>query len=138
MKPLLITALAFALTACAQDLSVKDDGPMKHDNAMLLAGSEWGLEDAPNAFVQFGAEGKLTGHGNCNRFFGSYSQDGQALSIGPIGATKMMCPPEIMQVERRLLGALDAARSIEATHLVLILKDADGTELLTLQRRDWD
>ncbi len=107
-------------------------------NLASLAGSEWGAPDLGDAFVQFQSGGKLIGHGGCNRFFGSYSEDGPRLNIGPLGATKMMCPPLLMETERRLMGALQRAATIEATHLVLILKDKDGTPLLRLQRRDWD
>ena len=103
-----------------------------------LAGSEWGSPDLGDAFVQFQSEGKIIGHGGCNRFFGSYSQTGKTLDIGPLGATKMMCPPPQMTTERALMGALQDTAEVDATHLVLILKDKDGTPLLTLQRRDWD
>ena len=103
-----------------------------------LAGSEWGAADLADAFVQFQSGGKLSGHGGCNRFFGTYKQDGIALTISPLGATKMMCPPPQMETETRLMGALQNTVSVDATHLVLILKDKDGKALLELQRRDWD
>lgn len=103
-----------------------------------LAGSEWGSADLGEAFVQFQAGGKLIGNSGCNRFFGSFTQTGQNIEIGPLDATKMMCPPAQMDIERTVLGALGNTKSVDATHLVLILKDKDGTPLLTLQRRDWD
>lgn len=103
-----------------------------------LAGSEWGLAGNDEVFLQFQSDGKTIGHGGCNSFFGGYVQDGSALTLGPIGATKKLCPPAIMQIETRLLSVLDQTRSAKATHLSLILRAADGTSLLTLQRRDWD
>lgn len=38
-------------------------------------------------------EGRVTGTGVCNRFFASYDlAEGNAVTIGAVGATKMMCP----------------------------------------------
>ncbi len=48
----------------------------------------------------------------------------------------MACPQ--LDVERRVLQTLDGAVRAEATHLKLVLKDAAGRELVTLQRRDFD
>lgn len=105
--------------------------------AMLLAGSEWGLDGNDKAFVQFG-DGRVSGHGGCNRFGGSYTQDETRLSIGPLMATRMACAPEVMSAEQEFMDALQAARHVEATHLLLTLKDESGGVLLTLKRRDFD
>ena len=126
-------ATALILASCAGDPALTEKPYF-----FSLAGSEWGGHDLADAFVQFQSNGKLSGHGGCNRFFGTYKQDGIALTIGPLGATKMMCPPPQMETETRLMGALQNTVSVDATHLVLILKDKDGKALLELQRRDWD
>lgn len=105
---------------------------------MNLAGSEWGAPDLGDAFVQFQSQGKVIGHGGCNRFFGQYTQNGNAVKIGPLASTKMMCPPPQMETQARLTGALQSAVRVNATHTVLILEGKDGTPLLELQRRDWD
>ena len=55
-----------------------------------------------------------------------------------LAATLMACSDDQMQAERSFFDALAATRTFEATHLKLILKDAAGAVLLTLQRRDWD
>lgn len=132
MKPILILS-AVLLSACAGD-AARDVKPQ----LSTLAGSEWGRPDLGDAFVQFQGEGKLIGHGGCNRFFGSYTQDGSSVEIGPLGSTKMMCPPAQMDIENTIMSALQDTASVDATHLVLILNDKDGTPLLELQRRDWD
>jgi heat shock protein HslJ len=104
-----------------------------------LAGSEWGPAGGgkPDRFVQF-KEGTVAGHGGCNRFFGAYTQDGGAIKIGPLAATRMMCEPAVMDAERAWLQMLERARRIEASHAVLVLKDEAGAEIARLQRRDWD
>lgn len=102
---------------------------------MDLAGSEWGTS-VERQFVKFGTDGKITGNGGCNRFFGIYTQDGNTLQIGPIGSTKMACAN--LRQEQEFFQTLTATQSIEATHTVLVLKGENSTPLLTLQRRDWD
>lgn len=136
---ILIGAVAtLALSACAK--VVKDS----QDAAPLttLAGSEWAPEmaaDTPSKaeqFVAFKAEGEVIGHGGCNRFFGSYSQEGDALSFGPLASTRMACPD--MTSEYAFLETLKNTRAVEATHLKLVLKGEGGETLMTLRRRDWD
>jgi heat shock protein HslJ len=48
----------------------------------------------------------------------------------------MACPK--LDLERRVLQVLDGAARADATHLTLVLKDAAGLTLVTLQRRDFD
>jgi heat shock protein HslJ len=138
MKALIIAALT--LNACA------GEPPMEPKSTLNLVGSEWGLAETESLFIPFTGsqfiafkvDGKLSGHGGCNRFFASFEQDGEALSIGPIGSTKMLCPPETMDAERALFEALKNTASADISHLTLTLKDRNGAPILTLQRRDWD
>ena len=58
--------------------------------AATLAGSEWrpievegvAIEGTPEIFLQFRGEGKVTGHGGCNRVFGSFTLDGDRIEFG--------------------------------------------------------
>lgn len=101
-----------------------------------LAGSEWGFPWSKDAYVQFRQGGDVTGFAGCNRFRGAYTYKDGVLKIGPLATTRMACPQ--LDVERRVLQTLDGAVHAEATHLKLVLKDAAGRELVTLQRRDFD
>lgn len=127
MKNLIIMAVIVALGAVA----AKADG-------IALAGSEWGFGDGDKRFIQFGADGRVSGHAGCNRFGGSYSEDGGKLSFGPIAMTRMMCPPPDMERERELTELLQNTRQFEATHRKLTLISGSGQVLATLQRRDFD
>jgi heat shock protein HslJ len=106
--------------------------------AMLLAGSEWGYAAGGDITVQF-ADGQVSGSGGCNRFGGSYTQDGDRLKFGTLAATQMACIDDaVMQQEQQFFQMLAAVHTTEATHAKLILKDAAGKELAVLVRRDWD
>jgi heat shock protein HslJ len=130
MKHILPVLFASALTIS----SVMADG------VMSLAGSEWGLgpDDKNGVTVSFAADGRVSGALGCNRFTGTYTQDGLALEFGPLASTRMACDEEKMKTEQLLSEALSATKQADITHLKLILQDAGGKELLVLQRRDID
>ena len=102
-----------------------------------LAGSEWapdGSGDGP--FIQFKADGAVSGNGGCNRFSGQYSHEADLLEIGPLMSTKMACLK--LDQEQAFFQALDKTKRMAATHHVLLLKNDAGETLMTLRRRDGD
>ncbi len=103
-----------------------------------LAGTEWGLGNGGDRFVQFGSDGKVSGHAGCNRFFTSYEQSGSKLKIAGIATTRKLCSEAAMNQEKEWLSMLKRVRAIELTHLTLILYGAERTRLATLKRRDFD
>ena len=129
-------ASAVLLTACAAQTP---EGPAQKEieqkEIMPLAGSEWAT-DIEGQFIQFGAEGKVSGNGGCNRFGGAYTQDGTALSFGPLMSTKMACM--ILSDEQKFFDVLANTKQAEITHLTLVLKDEAGDVLASLVRSDWD
>ena len=134
LRPFPILLVTLALSACVKVAkNVKGASPLAS-----LAGSEWGPEgrETLDQFVAFKSDGEVIGHGGCNRFFGSYDQDGDVLKFGPLASTKMACPN--LGEEQAFMSALQSARQIEATHLRLVLKGENGETILTLRRRDWD
>lgn len=134
LRPIPLLLATLALTACMKIAKTsKAKSPLSS-----LAGSEWGPEPVGGVeqFVGFKAGGEIAGHGGCNRFFGTYEQDGMRLTVGPLASTRMACPH--LKEEAAFLEMLQNARIIEATHMKLVLKDDDGVTLMTLRRRDWD
>lgn len=106
---------------------------------MLLIGSEWGVMGGAEApTLQFN-DGTVLGSGGCNPFDGPYTQDGDTIRIGPLAASQMACTDEaVMAKERDWFAMLAAARTVEASHAVLFLKDETGKVLVKIARRDWD
>jgi heat shock protein HslJ len=106
---------------------------------MVLAGSEWGYASGGDPTLQFGDRNQVFGSGGCNRFAGSYTQNEDKVTIGPLIATQMACLDEkVMQAEQEFLHMLGAVRQAGITHGKLVLKDANGKVLASLIRRDWD
>lgn len=51
-------------------------------------------------------EGQVGGRAGCNSFRGTYRLDGSELTLSPLAATLIGCPPPLDEVERRILDRL--------------------------------
>jgi len=102
---------------------------------------EWRLEQldgkpaSPDAdLTATFADGRVSGSGGVNRYFGSYKADGDALTVSDIGSTKMAGPGHLMAQESRFFAALAATRSARMADGKLILVDEAGKERLVFSR----
>ena len=81
----------------------------------------------------FGDDDSLTGSAGCNTYTASYEVAGEIISIGPAGATRMMCaePEGIKEQESAYLAALDSAATYEIRGSSLEVRDSEGTRMLS-------
>ena len=86
--------------------------------------------------VSLTAEGEVQGRGGCNGFRGRYTLDGVTLTLGPIASTRRACPPPQMQQETRFFAALEATRAFRIEDGRLLLLDAAGAPVATLERQE--
>ena len=108
-----------------------------------LAGGHWrpssiGLESlAPKTpvYVAFSDDGKVTGFGGCNRFFGGYTVSGNSIKIGPLASTRKGCP-DTLNLEIEFFKALQGAETFEQTDAALVLIGPDGAKLAELVHTD--
>jgi heat shock protein HslJ len=121
--PVLLSLACLSATAMAQ--------------SPQLAGTNWVLASAGKRapMINFEADGKVTGFGGCNRFFGGYSQSGERLSFSAIGATRMACPGKAMEVEQDFFDMLNkvAAARLEGGKLRLL--DVSGKQISALSKK---
>lgn len=108
-----------ALSGCARELSV-----MKGQEQVIsgaLAGGPWWIEDVNGGGVVDNArldmtfdvtELRVSGHAGCNSFNGSFVETGAVVQFGPLIATRKMCTPSLMDLEGKLLAAVQAATSV--------------------------
>ncbi len=77
-------------------------------------------------------DGQVTGNASCNRYFASYTQDGDSLTLGQAGSTMMFCgdPDGIMDQELAYLANLAQVVSFQLQGENLLLLDADGNPLV--------
>jgi heat shock protein HslJ len=79
-----------------------------------LVHSEWQLGDLGGpgvidnilATLTFPEARKVAGNGSCNRFFGPAEVRGNAIKLGPLASSRMMCPEAVMNQEMKYLNAL--------------------------------
>ena len=106
-----------------------------------LAGSEWrpsfiSAADLPAGIkmqVEFQPDGRITGSGGCNRFFGGYTVSGNHIKIGPLASTRKGCP-DLLRAETALFARLQAASIFEQTDTTLTLFDEAGAKLAQFVR----
>lgn len=78
-----------------------------------LAGETLPATDGPT--IEFLPEGRVAGHSGCNRYMGSWAQDGDKLEFGQVAGTMMACEPEKMKLETAMHEALSQVRSVAIT-----------------------
>lgn len=96
-------------------------------------GKEYKLSDAENGAaitLGFSADenrffGKIV-----NNYFGTYTLEGNNISFGPAGSTMMMGPEPLMNAESNYLRALPTIKTFSLDGNKLVLKTADGKELV--------
>lgn len=103
MKPLLLTLLAGTLLAgCATESPA-----LKQDHGYVL---EWigerPLIDNSHLTMTLGNDGRAYGNAGCNHWFASYQLHGDAITFGPVGSTRKLCAPALMEQEHRFLEAM--------------------------------
>jgi heat shock protein HslJ len=106
VTPAALTANLVALVLFASECGGDDEG----DELASLDGSSWILVEGegitiPGAVmptIAFEA-GRVSGSGGCNRFTGSYEEEGETLSLGMLASTRMACAEDVMRAETAYL-----------------------------------
>jgi uncharacterized lipoprotein YbaY/heat shock protein HslJ len=73
---------------------------------------------------------RVSGTGGCNRLMGGFRLAGEELSFTRLASTKMACPPNVMDFERRYGEALAQVQRWSIDKRNLLLQDAGGRTLL--------
>ncbi len=131
MAGALLVGVALVAAGCGGD-----DGDQGGGKVQDLAGTSWSLRSAESGgstpTLEFDQEGRLSGSTGCNRFAGTYTQDGSKLRIqlGPV--TKAACTSKDLQSqEERILAALPKVRTVEQSGRNITLADGDDQDLLS-------
>ena len=84
----------------------------------------------------FGEDGNAAGSGGCNTFTGKFTTKGDAVSIGPLAATRRACtaPLGADRQEAGYFGALESAKTFQQVEGQLTLLDAQGRMAVTFTR----
>jgi putative lipoprotein len=67
--------------------------------------------------TEFGATNQLSGSAGCNSYSGTYTVQGESLTISsPLAVTMMACAPDVMAQEAVFLANLKAAKGYKLQH----------------------
>jgi heat shock protein HslJ len=110
----------------------KIDPPVGKWRLRAFAGGDGAVAPEVTLIVQ--EDGRLAGNGGCNSYFGMWTLGAGQDTLGPVGATRRMCQPEVMEIENRYFAALSRVGGWLPTDTGLLLTDAAGDPLLTFQR----
>jgi heat shock protein HslJ len=101
---------------------------------LTLTGSNWVSTGNEKQTLAFDGS-RVTGNAGCNRFTGSFAQDGADITLSDIASTRKACAPDIMIRERQWLAMLDRTRQVDVSGDILLLKDETGTIIGRLMRQ---
>lgn len=96
--------------------------------------TDWVLEeidgnaviDRVQSTIRFQGNDRIVGWGGCNRYFATVRSGFNFFEVSPIGSTRRICPPAVMDQEERFLAALQKARSIRMKGANLVI-DSEAT-----------
>jgi putative lipoprotein len=103
-------------------------------NVAEFRGTDWVLKeidgdavlDRVQSTIRFQGNDRIAGWGGCNRYFANLRSGRDFFRLGPIGSTRRICPPVVMQQEERFFNALQKSRSIRMEGDQLVI-DSEAT-----------
>jgi heat shock protein HslJ len=125
----LLAGIVFFASCGGEDDDAEAPASLDGSSWTLVEGMDVTIPDDVAMTIAFEA-GRASGSGGCNRFTGSYEQDGDSISLDRVASTRMACDEEVMSAERAYLSALESVSSWSATGGVLVLSDSSDQALL--------
>jgi heat shock protein HslJ len=125
----LLAGIVFFASCGGEDDDAEAPASLDGSSWTLVEGMDVTIPDDVAMTIAFEA-GRASGSGGCNRFTGSYEQDGESISLGRVASTRMACDEEVMSAERAYLSALESVSLWSATGGVLVLSDNSDQALL--------
>jgi heat shock protein HslJ/uncharacterized membrane protein len=135
-------ALVLALAVAGAVIGCRSGQPAPP--AASLIGTAWradeiggrGVLPGVDSTLSFDTTERMSGHTACNRYVGTFRVGERTIRFEPAGTTRMACPPDVMDQERRFLAMLAAATAFRREDGRLVLLDETGRVLVRLAPRD--
>ena len=127
---ILISLMTMTCISCASKVELNGEWAITSVGTDEITASE----SVPT--LSFNSEtGRIHGYTGINIVNGNYSHEGRKLSLSGLGVTMMAGPADEMALERKILDAFNATRSVKMSDEgELLLMDGDGNEIMTLAR----
>lgn len=120
-----------AMADTMEDLSLA--GPVW---TLTTYGSDTGRQAVASATVGFfpgsdGMSGRLSGSTGCNVYFTTYSVADEAMAVGPVNSSRILCTSSVMAQEQAFLAALQSVEAYRITGDTLEIIYDNGSGILT-------
>jgi copper homeostasis protein (lipoprotein) len=120
--------------------SIEPERQCASQESIQWEGREWQLVEMPGTdltipkdkppTVYFNLKDqRVAGFGGCNRFFGAYQRSGNALTIGPLGSTRMSCG-DLDKLEHTFLQQLEKVQRWQVSQHQLSLSNDNQVILI--------
>jgi heat shock protein HslJ len=110
--------------------AVRAGEPALHREWRAISLDERPIAEGSLITLRFSPEG-VDGNASCNRYRANIEVGEDTLTIGPIAATRMACPPRLMEQETQFLALLGSVRRyVIGPAGDLILSTADGRRIM--------
>ena len=128
---ILISLMTMTCISCASKVELNGEWAITSVGTDEITASE----SVPT--LSFNSEtGRIHGYTGINIVNGNYSHEVRKLSLSGLGVTMMAGPADEMALERKILDAFNATRSVKMSDEgELLLMDGDGNEIMTLARK---
>lgn len=90
------------------------------------------IPDDSGIFVRFDGAGQVSGSDGCNRFTGSFEQNGGSIVVGLLATTRMSCVDYDATLANSVLQSLQDATQIRISSSVLEIRGDKGQQILIL------
>lgn len=95
-----------------------------------------GVMDFLQTTLEINDDGTYSGFAGCNSYTGVFSLSSGILAFGPVASTRKMCPPAVMDQERKFFDVLKTGLSWTIDGTKLLLAKPGTTSGLLLARHD--
>jgi len=135
VREILIVSSLVSLAACQGGVETAVEADELIGRSWVLESVDGGsVADAkPRPDLAFAEELRISGVAGCNRFFGQATLEAGRLTTGPVGTTRMACPPPQEELERKVLAVLTESCEIGLERETLTLRGGDHTLVYRLR-----
>lgn len=135
MKFYVFASLSLFLLACTVKTTIPNGGDMLGGEFVVESFRDY-VDPIKSPTILFdSAADKISGFAGCNKYFGTFADQGGELQIGRLGSTQMACMEDgILKMEHVFLSTLPTAKSYSLDGERLRLYDGSGELVVTATR----
>lgn len=127
-------SLFLGMIGCAAAVSVHAKSDLIGSWTVEYIGERPVIDNSP-AYLKFLEEGRAAGNSSCNQFTGSYNLHAGDFEVSKLASTKKMCPPALMEQEKRFLASLQRVKKFQIVQGLLVLLDENDETLFKASPR---